>query len=52
MDGVAFAQPSFFDSSLFAYDVVRRGGEAERRDFIESLFHLYRLHGSIDWEAD
>ncbi|MDE0421612.1 MAG: SIR2 family protein [Gammaproteobacteria bacterium] len=52
VDGFTFAQPSFFDPSLFAYDVVRRGGEADRPDYIESLFHLYKLHGSIDWEAD
>ena len=52
IDGFTFAQPSFFDPTLFAYDVVRRGGEAERPDYIESLFHLYKLHGSIDWKAD
>ena len=52
VDGFTFAQPSFFDPSLFAYDVVRRGGEGERPDYIESLFHLHKLHGSIDWEAD
>ena len=52
IDGFTFAQPSFFEPSLFTYDVVRRGGERERPDYIESLFHLYKLHGSIDWEVD
>jgi len=34
----------------FSYDIVRRSGQPEAPDYIENLFHLYKIHGSIDWE--
>jgi hypothetical protein len=33
----------------FSYDVVRREGDADPPDYIESVFHLYKLYASIDW---
>ncbi|WP_296022144.1 SIR2 family protein [uncultured Agrobacterium sp.] len=50
IDGFAFGNDSRFDSAQFSYDVVRRSVTEERSDYIENLFHLYKLHGSIDWE--
>jgi hypothetical protein len=52
VDGFAFGSDDVFDSAQFAYDVVRRSAGEEKSDFIESLFHLYKLHGSIDWELN
>ncbi len=50
VDGFAFGSEAHFDSSQFSYDVVRRAVGEEKSDFIENLFHLYKIHGSIDWE--
>lgn len=52
MDGFTLSQPSTFDPMHFSYDVVRRGIEPDAPDYIENLFHLYKIHGSIDWEVD
>ncbi|SSC71450.1 unnamed protein product [Ciceribacter sp. T2.26MG-112.2] len=50
VDGFAFGSDAHFDSAQFSYDVVRRSAGEEKSDFIENLFHLYKIHGSIDWE--
>lgn len=52
IDGFTLSQPSFFDAMHFSYDIVRRGSRPEAPDYIENLFHLYKIHGSIDWEFD
>ncbi|TAW73038.1 SIR2 family protein [Rhizobium ruizarguesonis] len=52
VDGFAFGSEAYFDSTQFSYDVVRRSGGEEKSDFIENLFHLYKIHGSIDWELN
>lgn len=52
VDGFAFGSEASFDSAQFGYDVVRRAQGEERSEFIENLFHLYKLHGSVDWELD
>lgn len=51
VDGFAFGSDAFFNPDQFNYDVVRRDSE-ERSDYVENLFHLLKLHGSIDWEQD
>lgn len=50
IDGFAFGNDARFDSAQFGYDVVRRSIAEERSDYIENLFHLHKLHGSVDWE--
>ena len=50
IDGFAFGNDARFDSAQFSYDVVRRSVTEERSDYIENLFHLHKLHGSVDWE--
>lgn len=52
IDGFTLTQPSFFDPMHFSYDIVRRGSQPEAPDYIENLFHLYKIHGSIDWEFE
>jgi hypothetical protein len=50
VDGFSHSLPQSFDSAYFEYDVVRRDGYSEVSDYIENVFHLYKLHGSVDWE--
>lgn len=52
MDGFTLSQPSTFDPMHFTYDIVRRGSDSDAPDYIENLFQLYKIHGSIDWELD
>jgi hypothetical protein len=49
VDGFSHTLPQEFDSSYFAYDLVRRTGSDESPDYIPNVFHLYKLHGSVDW---
>lgn len=50
IDGFSHSQPQYFDGTYFNYDLVRREPEREIPDYISNVFHLYKLHGSIDWE--
>ncbi len=52
VDGFSQTQPPTFDSVFFSYDIVRRDRDADTTDFIPNVFHLYKVHGSIDWERD
>lgn len=50
IDGFSFTQPRYHDPRFFGYDVVRRthGGE-EQGNYLEGVFHLCKLHGSVNW---
>lgn len=50
VDGFSHTNPQEFDGSYFGYDFVRREPDRESPDYIPNVFHLYKLHGSIDWE--
>lgn len=50
VDGFSHTIPQEFDSSYFAYDLVRRDEDGSSPDYIQNVFHLYKVHGSIDWE--
>lgn len=50
VDGFSHTAPPTFDAVHFTYDIVRRSRENDTQDFIPNVFHLYKLHGSIDWE--
>lgn len=52
VDGFSHTMPPTFDAVYFTYDVVRRGRENDMQDYIPNVFHLYKLHGSIDWQRD
>lgn len=52
IDGFSQTQPPTFDSVYFSYDTVRRDRDADTTDFVPNVFHLYKVHGSIDWERD
>lgn len=50
IDGFSSTLPPTFDPVYFTYDIVRRGADGDASAFIPNVFHLYKLHGSIDWE--
>lgn len=49
VDGFSHTTPQVFDSLYFTYDIVRRESNPDSHDFISNVFHLYKLHGSVDW---
>lgn len=49
IDGFSHALTQVYDRSHFDFDIVRREYGKETPDYIENVFHLYKLHGSLDW---
>lgn len=50
IDGFSFTQPRHFDPRFFLYDIVRRPTTGDEVGTpLEGVFHLYKLHGSINW---
>jgi hypothetical protein len=49
IDGFSHTAPQVYDRSHFGLDIVRREGAKDAPDFLDSVFQLYKLHGSIDW---
>lgn len=49
LDGFSYTLPQVYDRSYFSLDIVRRDGSVEGPDYVENVFHLYKLHGSLDW---
>ena len=48
--GFSFTEPRCFDPRFFDYDIVRRSAiEKEVGTPVEGVFHLYKLHGSVNW---
>lgn len=57
IDGFSFTQPRQFDPRFFHYDIVRRPTTGDEIGVpLEGVFHIYKLHGSVNWarkgEAD
>lgn len=50
VDGFSHSLPQEFDGTYFSFDLVRRSNTGENPDFVPNVFHLYKLHGSVDWE--
>lgn len=50
LDGFDLITPRTFDGRWFDYDFVRRSTREGAPDYLESVFHLYKLHGSVDWD--
>jgi hypothetical protein len=50
VDGFSHTQPQEFDGTYFNYDFVRRERDREVPEYIPNVFHLYKLHGSVDWQ--
>lgn len=49
IDGFSHSMPQLYDRGHFGHDIVRRDGAKESPDYVENVFHLYKLHGSLDW---
>jgi hypothetical protein len=54
IDGFSYTMPRTFSGRYFDYDIVQREGSKLKEDdnFIQRVFHLHKLHGSINWETD
>lgn len=54
IDGFSFTYPRTFSGRFFDYDIVQREGSKlqEEDNFIQRVFHLHKLHGSLNWEKD
>ena len=52
IDGFSFSIPRTFSGRNFDYDIVSRSSSRvkEEDNFIQKVFHLYKPHGSVDWE--
>lgn len=51
IDGFSFTSPRTFSGRFFDYDIVQREGSKvnEEDNFVTRVFHLYKLHGSLNW---
>lgn len=54
VDGFSFTFPRTFSGRYFDYDIVQREGSKlkEEDNFVQRVFHLHKLHGSLNWERD
>lgn len=52
IDGFSFSYPREFSGRNFDFDIVKRENTKLKKDedYIERVFHLYKLHGSINWK--
>lgn len=50
LDGFSFGYPRQFHGRWLDYDFVKRGKDKAGSEFLDSVFQLLKLHGSIDWE--
>lgn len=52
IDGFSYTFPRIFSGRNFDYDIVNRHKSRvkEEDNFIERVFHLYKPHGSLNWE--
>lgn len=53
IDGFSFTKPRHYDPRFFDFDIVRRPSNSQQNDsYLEGVFHLYKLHGSVNWERN
>lgn len=52
INGFSFSYPPRFNGSFFDYDIVNRRDSRvnPEESFVPKVFHLYKPHGSINWE--
>lgn len=52
IDGFSFSYPRRFDPRFFDQDIVRRPRNgSESATYLEGVFLLYKLHGSVNWAS-
>ena len=49
IDGFSFSLPRRYDPRFFNYDLVRRPQSGDDASYLEGVFLLYKLHGSVSW---
>ncbi len=50
LDGFSFGSPRSYDPRYFSYDIVRRPKiGSDQGSYLEGVFLLYKLHGSVNW---
>jgi NAD-dependent SIR2 family protein deacetylase len=54
IDGFSFTQPREFAGKWFDLDIVNREKTRLKQEesFISKVFHLYKLHGSLNWARE
>ncbi len=54
IDGFSFTQPRKFSGRFYDFDIVNREKTRIKQEesFVSKVFHLYKLHGSLDWTKD
>ena len=54
IDGFSFTFPRIFNGNNYDYDIVIRKNSriTAQENYASKVFHLYKLHGSLDWEKD
>ncbi|HBG69819.1 MAG: hypothetical protein A2W93_00375 [Bacteroidetes bacterium GWF2_43_63] len=54
IDGFSFTQPRKFSGRYFDLDIVNREKTRIKQEesFVSKVFHLYKLHGSLNWFKD
>ena len=50
VDGLSYTRKRRFDGQYFNFDIVRR--DSENHEFVEGIFQLYKLHGSVSWQRE
>jgi len=52
IDGFSFNTPRIFNGTNFDYDIVTRNTNKaiSEESFSPKVFHLYKIHGSLDWQ--
>lgn len=49
IDGFSHSAEQRFNRDNFDYDIVRRANSSAKAEYLDGVFHLYKLHGSVDW---
>jgi hypothetical protein len=50
VDGFSFTAPRRYDPRFFGYDIIRRPRSGDDLgNYLEGVFLLYKLHGSVNW---
>jgi SIR2-like domain len=49
IDGFSHSARQRFNRDNFQHDIVRRTTVSTKAEYVDGVFHLYKLHGSIDW---
>lgn len=53
LDGFSFTAPRRYDPRFFDYDIIRRPRSGDDLgNYLEGVFLLYKLHGSVNWARD